>query len=864
MKPNKIYYLLTIVMLAILISSCGENYIDALQINQSDKNLKEDIDSVSSWNHYTFSYNDDVIVLSEEQQAYLTTENKYILPEQEYILFRSNTPDDVIPEVGKIMLIPTGSSIAPCGFSGRVAFISDDQYGKRVYCYNVNNQEVFKTLDMDIRLNAEQISELNVLSYTENEELVEYIDDSAFFENAPNCAMQYEIDNAVDTTPSYLLRKEKSDSDKEIDTKPKVEISLVKIAGGMRCILKVDAQKDKNGKDLPIKATVVGYIDIHPLYFNPKAFIDEYGDYVETIEEATTFKINISETLAAELKTLKNHNICIKTPTFKFDCPVGPTVVTIRDMLEFGILGKIETGFGFSNEFTEEIYTEYRNYELVKKVSKSDFDLFKNTKFNFDKFKFEGGIYIKNYFGFTPKIYKGSAFVEQKLTLTAKAVLPNPDLFREEPKAYVDLDTKFRLCTFEKDEWYKPSGLLNFSIGAQKLSWELYIFPHCNDLIGLRYPNDTKAEITYNTDPWYLLWLASHKFEMDIVSEDWLKEKNNAYVQGTYQPDLIGQSTSNYAYKINVNGLNPNKRYYGVPVYTLWGLRMHGNPFPLDNARKMLGIIGPATTLGHEFIRFKYNPYGLITTIDNRFDESKTYLEWEDNKPISIKIVDYSYDENGIYVPSDVSYIRNLKNDEKTGVLTSCRWYEDGDFGNVRLYYDEQYHITGITDHATDGSTTTSFKWDKDGRIISISVNDEDSHTQFNYDYSGNAIENKMGQWTYGTGMPLSFLSFPHLAGRAPVYLPTGLTIIDTYKDTTETEHMNFKYEFNKDGSIESESIKGSEGGWAKLPYGYRMVGASEEVTERNEFLGSSRCSENSASGQSNMRKIRTFGKKHK
>ena len=868
MKLNKICRLMAAFALPVLTLACGENYIDAPDFDKTDKGLKESIDSVSSWNRCTYTYNDNVVELSKEQQTFLKSINNYILPDQDYLYFRSDTPESMIPEEGKILVIPVGSPLAPCGFMGRVAYREDDSFGKCVYFLDVDNVDVFKTLDMDIRLNAEQLANTECLAYTLGEEAFEYIDDTQFFEGAPTCGLQYQIDNLDGNAPNATAlpranENDKSDEEKsDKDDKPKVAISLKPIGNGWVGEISITTNKGTNGKEYPIDAELSGSITVRPLYMNPRKYIDEYGDYVEVIDEATTLTLNLSDKLKAELKKIGKYDLCLRTPTFKRDIPVPncPVPITVRYMLEVGLLGNIETSFGFSNTFTVRTHTEYHNYELVKEVCESDFDLFKNTTFDFDRIKIEGGIYFKSYLGFAPKGFKGTALVENKLTLAANVTWPGENLLKLEPKASVDLNTKLQVHSFKKeDSWYKPAGL-NLSVKAHPKSWEVSIFPHCDDLTALRFKNDTKAEITYRTDPWFLLWLASHEFEMVVVTDGWLRDENPAYIHSTYKPVLTGQQSSKYYYKVDVTNLDPATNYYGVPVYTLWGVRMYGNPFPLSDTRKMLGAIG----LGRNFITFKYSPYGLMTKIDNRLDESKTTITWEDNKPKAIKIVDYEYDDNNIYVPTgDVSYISNIKTDEKTGVLLSCRWYEDGDYGNVKLYYDDQYHLTGLTDHATDGSTATSIRWDSEGRLMSIHISGDGETTDITYGYSGKGVENKLNQWTYGTAMALSFLSFPRLAGKAPAYLPTSITIKDSYDGRTETTSLRFKYEFNDDGSIQYEKVN-DEGIWVDLPYAYRNVGVSEEVLNRDETLGYSRSSDGNTILKRHMRKFRVFGPKSK
>ena len=236
---------------------------------------------------------------------------------------------------------------------------------------------------------------------------------------------------------------------------------------------------------------------------------------------------------------------------------------------------------------------------------------------------------------------------------------------------------------------------------------------------------------------------------------------------------------------------------------------------------------------------FAYDNAGRVKLFDNSFIQEKISISYD---PFVMTMREYWFDNNGNYVPypddSPVSFT-DASFDEKAGVLKECRSTDDGEPLRLKLYYNENYNLTGMA----GGGMTVSLEWDSDGKLISAIHTEEDyiEKYEFQYPLKLDDFRNARSQWTLITGLPTLYFGNMRLVGRASTYLPTRVTttlIEDGEKNVTT---MDLKYDINKgDGSIDAEYLR-VDGEWLRLPYGYRNVSVSPEVYDRDQFLGTTR-----------------------
>lgn len=183
-KYSHLFIALVTLLSAMTIHSCGENEI--IVPNKTEEDTKLEIDSVSSHFKFEYTYNDDVIELTDEQISYVDlTRGEYFRPSSIYL--KSNTPKELIPKKGTILVVFTENEVYPLGLMSVVNSVTQLSDGILLDVSDATLEEVYKELDMDIRLNAEQIKQLKYASSSIGEPELEEINESDFFMDAPAC-----------------------------------------------------------------------------------------------------------------------------------------------------------------------------------------------------------------------------------------------------------------------------------------------------------------------------------------------------------------------------------------------------------------------------------------------------------------------------------------------------------------------------------------------------------------------------------------------------------------------------------------------------------------------------------------------------
>ena len=155
-KYSHLFIALVTLLSAMTIHSCGENEI--IVPNKTEEDTKLEIDSVSSHFKFEYTYNDDVIELTDEQISYVDlTRGEYFRPSSIYL--KSNTPKELIPKKGTILVVFTENEVYPLGLMSVVNSVTQLSDGILLDVSDATLEEVYEELDMDIRLNAEQIKQ---------------------------------------------------------------------------------------------------------------------------------------------------------------------------------------------------------------------------------------------------------------------------------------------------------------------------------------------------------------------------------------------------------------------------------------------------------------------------------------------------------------------------------------------------------------------------------------------------------------------------------------------------------------------------------------------------------------------------------
>lgn len=480
----------------------------------------------------------------------------------------------------------------------------------------------------------------------------------------------------------------------------------------------------------------------------------------------------------------------------------------------------------------------------------------------FDKLKLSGSIGLEFNFASNLVGVPVAASVKPTFAITGSADLLDKDLLKKNPMNTFDFYAKvgayYMKNPFKFDDegfgiWYKWNVI----------SADFFpIFPQFE----YAYTNyDKKKHVgsfNYESNPKYALFpnvcLNLAKTKVAFVTEDWLKDNSSDHVVKEVVPVALQAKVNQTKYKAEVGGLNSYTKYYAVPVVEMLGLmKYYGNPVPISEVpSQRICAIGPdyAQTLvdgERMYMTIAYDEKGRPKRIFNTMNAMDTYISYD---PLTIKSRDYRINEYGIREYDAPTYITNVVRDEKSGVMTSCRWHDNEDSGTNKFYYDDQYHITGVSNSGTDGWSTMKATWDKRGCLTNIHITDDTgSVTDFTYSYrDDDEYANTQGNWTLATGTFMDDFVFGRLLGRAPSHLPTKLVITSIDKEpnqpaTTSVTSCNISYKFaghEENRYIESEkwSVREDGDGYSlTMPYAYRNITVDEDVLKNDKAVGMNR-----------------------
>lgn len=843
---TKIQSVLMLLFVAAMVVSCGENDILEPSVTNKDNTDELELDTVTSRFKYEYTYNDGVVELNDEYFAWFDPSNVARV-KQDVIYLKENTPEKFIPKKGDVFVVNNGSSsFLPFGYMGRVDWVDTDARPIAVHVADATLEEVYKELDLDVRLNAEQLKKLPFAYAVIDDESIEKVD---------NKNIQSVSRNACNNV-SGLESKQNED-----DKKPNAKIEVERNPDGYYNIAMPLSFKKKNNKKITI--TPEGGVRIHPLYSEQRVYIHNSVKEEDYRDEGWIVDYNGRLSCSTRVDDPKDF--------FRIDGADFYMAFPLAGPLHLKLHYKISLNIGSSVLFSAGL--KGKQTIIMKTTSNSDTPLTSDNKIDLkwgdsswkayiDKLKLSGSIGLE--FNFASNLFgvPVAASVKPTFAITGSADLLDKDLLKKNPMNTFDFYAKVgayymkNLLKFDDEGfgiWYKWNVM----------SADVFpIFPQFE----YAYTNyDKKKHVgsfNYESNPMYTLFpnvcLNLAKAKVAFVTEDWLKDNSSDHVVKEVVPVALQTKVNQTKYKAEVGGLNSYTKYYAVPVVEMLGLmKYYGNPVPISEVpSQRICAIGPdyAQTLvdGERlYMTISYDEKGRPKRIFNTMNAMDTYISYD---PLTIKGREYRINEYGIREFDTPTYITNVVRDEKSGVMTSCRWHDNEDSGTNKFYYDDQYHITGVSNSGTDGWSTMKATWDKRGCLTNIHITDDTgSVTDFTYSYrDDDEYANTQGTWTLATGTFMDDFVFGRLLGRAPSHLPTKLVITSIDKEpnqpaTTSVTSCNISYKFAGGGDnryIESEkwSVREDGDGYSlTMPYAYRNITVDEDVLKNDKAVGMNR-----------------------
>lgn len=864
---TKILSVLALLFVAAMVVSCGENDILEPSVTNKDNAEKLELDTVTSRFKYEYTYNDGVVELNDEHFAWFDPSNVARV-KQDVIYLKENTPEKFIPKKGDVFVVNNGSnSFLPFGYMGMVDWVDTDARPIAVHVEDATLEEVYKELDLDVRLNAEQLKNLPYAYALVDNETVENTTDG----NSAKKIIAHTGNTGSDN---------KTNGDKDKDN-PKIELEM----GSDRSIkLSLDKTFDFLIDGLSIKPN--GYIKIRPLYNERRvvvhdSMVDEdnrdegwlvnydgklelvYGKDAVTNRPDDPIKPFDNSNNSDKIKdlVLKGAKLYVDIPLAAIGIPT-PLVCSLNYIPTLKFSGSVSTGIGLKGNNVIKMKSSSTENEVLQSSTESDLDW--GNKFNpyFEALKVAGGVSLDLNLVTCLKGIPVAGACKTTIALSGSADVFDSDLLMKNPKIGFDLSVRAG-AYFMKDLLdIEEEGLgiwTNFDIFNTDA---FAIFPQYEYAYGSVNKKNGKGSFIYDSNPYYLLYtlakLDKMKQKVAFVSENWAKERDEKYIVKIAEPVEMGYKGSETRYSTVVSGLNPNTKYYAVPVVDMLGImKYYGNPVPISEVpSQRICAIGPdyAQTLvdgERMYMTIAYDEKGRPKRIFNTMNAMDTYISYD---PLTIKSRDYRINEYGIREYDAPTYITNVVRDEKSGVMTSCRWHDNEDSGTNKFYYDDQYHITGVSNSGTDGWSTMKATWDKRGCLTNIHITDDTgSVTDFTYSYrDDDEYANTQGNWTLATGTFMDDFVFGRLLGRAPSHLPTKLVITSIDKEpnqpaTTSVTSCNISYKFaghEENRYIESEkwSVREDGDGYSlTMPYAYRNITVDEDVLKNDKAVGMNR-----------------------
>ena len=789
--------LFVFIPLGMSVLSCAENDIFENMTSGgslSDDDPQSEIDSVSSWRHYDYVYKPDVVEMTDAQLDALIIDTEFgvILPGVSAIKFEPDIDRSLIPNVGEILISSTDRAQTPFGIAGRVESITHGAKSIEVKLSPVELTDIYEYLDLEERLNMEQLANTPIFIETDGVGNVRSLSEEEFFERAPSCYAAYQQNNAENTSPSskpqrLITNPVKDDFDFNVNLGANTSFSGTCKYSALKYVefsLTAKQKSKVNSVQTNSFEITIGFKSKAKTAYNRIRI--ENG---EVVEKLTDFGFDTEYEVSCAGEVSMN---CfeIPLPVVRVSIPTSAPSACVGLMYQFvpGLKGDIKAKLGHKGNMTCMLKLNELGVECGELNNESSANLSNKDKSPFtiqakdgpiSELKFKGGFYIKNKFMLVPVLANvmtpAGVEILPKLTFGTEIDFANKDLYKDNPHVSLDADLKVEGGLLKVSKVGLGSTFQFFGVqksGANGVKYDMPefvwsksktidinlvkvfpVFPQVINSAVVRTKNSPMATLEYESSPFYLLsnpfttapsLQPSYIDSFKVVNQDYINgDTDESNVIGSFKPEYTyhKEGTSRDFFKVEISGLVNDVKYYAIPVIKVLGLAYEGEEIFLGDSMPRLSVIGPATHLFAniempqymDYMQIKYGPSGCISKIDNRLSDTEAHYFYDSNSNLKeLKCFEYDYvsDENSV----ETRYLDycttyyNIKVDKKTGVLVSCSGQD----------YDYQTN-------STDGYGNLKFYYDDQMHVRSIVSRGDGEYgiITFNWDNDGRLLSVK-------------------------------------------------------------------------------------------------------------------------
>lgn len=711
MKKNVsiLLFLFVLIPLSFSVQSCAENDIFENMTSGGalpDDDPRSDIDSVSSWRHYDYVYKPDVVEISDAQLNALIIDTEFgvILPGVSSIKFEPDIDRSLIPNVGEILLCNTDKPQTPFGIAGRVTSITHGANSIEVKLAPVELTDVYEYLDLDERLNMEQLANTPIIIETDGVGNARTLSEEEFFEGAPSCYAAYQqnkSENArLSSKPQRLVTNPiKDDFDFEVNLGSNTQFAGKCKYGAFKYIDFVLVAKKKSDIIGSFSNSLSAKLGVKCKFKTAYNKIRvENGEVVEKLSEVG-LEIGLETSIGGKI-SLKCFELPL--PVIRVCIPTHIPTFTMGLMYQFsvGMQGNINAELGhkanasymFKLNELEAGSNELNNESEANVVNKDKSPFYiQSENIKISELKFEGNVYIENKFMLVPVsaniMIPAAAQITPKFTFGTEIDFANKDLYKDNPEVTLSGDVKVECGLLEisndglgsifqflglqmsgdaNAKYEMPKFFFSKSKTFNPLSIDLFhVFPQVINPSVVRTKDSPIATLEYESSPFYLLsnpfttvqsLQPSYIESFKVVNQDYINgNTDESNVIGFFKPEYTyhKEGTLRDFFKVEISGLVDDIKYYAIPVIKVFGLLTYeGEKILLRDSMLRLSIIGPVThsfanieqPQYKEYISVKYGLGGSISKIDNRMQDTEARYLYDSNSDLKeLKYYEYDY-----------------------------------------------------------------------------------------------------------------------------------------------------------------------------------------------------------------------------
>ena len=868
---------------ALALSACGDNdIVEPVSPGEVKPGSEEmEIDSTTSRFKFDYEYNDNVVEFSANQTAWLDSVDNVIV-HPSVIYFNPDTPMPLLPDVGQVIVMKQGSRVFQLGYMGRVTAVETQSTGRvAVHVEDAQLEDVYKTLDMDICLNAEQLRAIPHASVIYDNATAEQVTADEFFDGADACRSEYLSRAAesedVNVKPMFAVEAGKDSEDKSALWKS-ASISFASSDKGISLTLEHRFTSESIGNVHPY---VKGKATLTPMGVQCRTIITD--SQVQKQERKLTYALDFDVLYGLEGRPEGIYQF--RSPEKYAITPVAPTPINIEwhFITTYGLYGSVNMECKINNRVYCVITTIDGEHGMPDIKFTTNQSWGGGLNFTFPRLTLDGGFFFEPIVAANILGIPFAVSYKPRFQLGGSVDLLDRDLYRKNPKLSLDLTSKAGIYYMKDPFDFTKQGINYWHTFPTISMGEFPIFPQIDNPIGLHKQGNTAGMVKYESSPLYLLYpmfldedaILNHTF----VSSRWMDSPQEQYVVDTRLPVALQHKGLTTLYSAATDRLAENGSYYDVPTVEIFGfMKYYGKPIPLrENEAKRICAMGPDYQQSVDgdrlYVTIGYDEDGAVKRVNNSLAESETSVSRD---PLVIRSHEYSMElMDNKYVKKYIGWTcyADANVDDKSGVLKSCRWYDTEDRGTVRFSYDDQYHLVGMSNGGTDGWSIATLEWNDRGCLTKVIVKDNTGETTtFDYTYrDDDLLANVQGCWTLATGYAFDFLAYGHFIGRAPAHLPTHMKMTFVEKDANEgwtTSVQDVILSYTQAGSMDDryiESEKWSITDWPDVwhrgdtynftfPYAYRSVSLSDTQKATDDLLGVTRSADVQAAS---LRRVR-------